>query len=386
MNKSFNTMVEDEFIRIGCIKFFDDKGYGFIIDFLDNAEYYFHKSFLKDDILSNKVVSYKIRKSQRNQDKYEAYDIATLCHYKEEIKEKIDVYQKEIQKIIQLHFPSLLYKYNDTYMDRVKELIDKYDKLIAELCDYVRDFDIEEFLKSYFVKTSFYCSSSTKDWDINSLSYQSYLVEPYTELKSIFKRCVNYEESLVCEYYQSRWYIYQVFDPYVDKISSKSQEIKSTTAYGYDTYFWKDLNKEEIEALIPQITDKWKAEIRQAYNKKDHFNALIQELRSRYYSIKESIPTVIDQGEETTYINTPQFDVTLNYPNGSIRFQTTSYASAKGYGYKITRQINEKKSFIEVRDLSVSDVDYTKLIENTKNMKFKAVELFQDMLLKYQVF
>lgn len=380
-------MIDDELVRIGWIKFLDPKGYGFIIDLLDNSEYYFHKSFLIVDQLSDVVVSYKIRQSQRHQDKYEAYNIAPPFYYKREIIDKFDLYPKEIHEILQLYLPSIMYKENDTYKDSVKEVVNKYDKFIAELRDYVKSFDIEEFLKSYFVKTSFFYSASTKDWDINSLSYESYLIEPYSKLKSIFQRCANYEESLVWEYYQNRWYIYRVFDPYIDKISTKSQEIKSTTAYGYDTGFWNDLNKDEIDAYIPQITEKWKAEVRQTYNKKDHFEELIHQPTNRFSSIIGGVPTVVNQvGEKITYLNTPHFDVTLHYPNGSIQFQTTSYANAKGYGYKITRQINGKKTFIELRDLSVSDIDYKKLIEHTKTMKSEAVEMFQDMLLKYQVF
>lgn len=380
-------MADKELVHIGWIKFLDPKGYGFIVDFLDNSEYYFHKSFLIVDQLSDIVVSYKIRQARHHQDKHEAYNIATPFYYKREIIDKFDIYPKEIQEILHLYLPSTIYKENDAYKESAKELVNKYDRFIAELCDYVRVFDIEDFLKSYFVKTSYFYSASTKDWDINTLSYQSYLVEPYSKLKSIFQRCANYEESLVWEYYQNSWYIYRVFDPYIDDISNKSQEIKSTTAYGYDTSFWKDLNKEEIESLIPQITDKWKDEIRQTYNKKDHFKALIQQPTSRFSSIIGNIPTVVDQiGEGTTHIGTPHFDVTLHFPNGSIQFQTTSYANSKGYGYKITRQINGKKTFIEERDLSVSDIDFIKFIEHTNDMKSKAKEIFQNMIMKYFVF
>lgn len=380
-------MIDNELVRIGYIKFFDDKGYGFIVDFLDNSEYYFKKPFIIEDQLSDIVVSYKIRHSQYHQDKYEAYDIATPFYYKKEILDKFDNYPQEIQEIIHLYLPSIIYKENEAYENRIKELVDKYDLFFAELRDYVKNFDIEEFLKSYFVKTSFFNSASTKDWDVNSLSYESYLAEPYSNLKSIFMRCANYEESLVWEYYQHSWHIYRVFDPYIDHISSKNQTIKSTTAYGYDTSFWRDLNKKEIEAEIPQITDKWKDEIRKTYNKTDHFKTLIQQSTSRFTSIISSIPAAVNQIEgETTWIQTPHFDVTIHFPNGSIQFQTTSYANAKGYGYKITRQINENRSFIKMRDLNIADMDFIRFIEHINAKKSEAMKMFQEMISKHLVF
>ena len=99
-------MADEELIHIGWIKFLDPKGYGFIVDFLDNSEYYFHKSFLIVDQLSDIVVSYKTRQARHHQDKHEAYNIATPFYYKREIIDKFDIYPKEIH----LHHINQLYQ------------------------------------------------------------------------------------------------------------------------------------------------------------------------------------------------------------------------------------------------------------------------------------
>lgn len=397
-------MIDKELVRIGYIKFFEDNRYGFIVDFLDNSEYYFKKSYLIAGKLSDKnfllywkpsldlnqlsdtVVSYKIRKSEFYQDKYEAYDIAPPFHYKKEILDKFDNYPPEIQNIIYLFLPSIIYKEKENYYEIIKELIDKYELLVVELHDYVKNFDIEEFLKSYMVKTEFYYSASTKDWDTNSLFYKNYIIEPYSNLESIYKRCDNYEETLVFNYYETKYCFARVFDLYIDDISQRYQEIKTTTAYGRDRDFWNDLDPEEIKSRIPELTAKWKDEIRQTYNKKSHFTKLLQPLESRFSSIIQEIPTFVNLiNEEKTQIDTPHFTVDIHYPNGCIKFNTTE-SGEHFFGYKARRQFNEQRALIVKTDVRISDIDYINFKKHTINMLTKAKEMFQDMLLKHQDF
>lgn len=402
--------MEEEIIHIGFIKFFNDKGYGFIIDFLDNSEIYFQKTFIVMDKLPDIVVSFKVRKSQKYPDKYDAYDIASLFYYKKEIMANYHLYPKEVQDIITFYLPSIICKEYKGFNSEVETILKKCEALIKDLYDYVNSFDIEEFLKAFFVTTDFYNSASTKDWDINRLSYESYYVEPYSKLESIYRRCVHYDESLVWESHivSQEWYIYKVFDPYISKISSKSERIKRTTAYGYDTSFWNDLNMEEIESKIPEITNKWKSEIRQTYNKRDHIDYLINQIRCRFNTIVKRLPTIIDDKEEmsiyvcgkdgnnnlSTYVCPPQIDVMINCLNGSIHFVGRNnkvygrigYEVGEGYEYCITRQLNGEDDTWRRTIPLVSDDDFTLFRNHFYRMRNKTGEMFSDMIKKYLIF
>lgn len=398
-------MIDKELVHIGLIKFITSKGYGFIIDFLDNSEYYFHKSFIIIDNIQDTVVSFKVRKSHKFASKKEAYGIAHPFYYKGEIIESFSHYSKEIQEVLEYYLPSIICKEHNDFKDEVNNLLTKCEALIQDLYNYVNCFDIEEFLKSYFVKTHFYYSASTKDWDINSLSYKSYYEEPYSKLESIYRRCAHYEESLVWQQADIGLYSYSVFDRYIDDISSKSEQIKSTTAYGYDSDFWKDLNREEIESKIPEITEKWKNEIKQTYNKKDHIVYLINQIKYRFNSRVKRMPTLVDRNCEKTiyvrgkdgnnelsiYICPPRIDVMMNYSDGCIHFVgqhnevygRIGFEVGEGYEYRITRQLKGEEITRSNTISSVSDDDFVLFRKHFYDMRYKTRELFTEMTLKY---
>ena len=378
-------MIDQKLIHFGFIKFISLKGFGFVVDFIDNSEYYFHLSYFEIAELSDIIVTFNIRKSLRHPDKYEAYSLKNPSVRKKELLIQFNSFPKEIQEIISLFIPSILYKTNfDNYYHEVYSLIKKYDSLISEIYNYVKSFDFEKFLNSFYVKTYFYYSASTKDWDINELSYMGYIGEPYIKLKSIYNRCNSYEESLVREYSEiDKCYPY---DDYLDSISYKNQVIKSTTAYGYDRYFWNDLDKDEIESLCPQLAKKWKEEISQTYNKENHFRNLIKKLQSKFNSLIKRIPMLVNsKGELVNYINSPYIDVLIYYPNGETHFQSTYYTdiSYKWGGYKLTRFFNGKKFFTETRDLEVVDSDFIELKNQINYLYSKSNELFRDIVEKY---
>ncbi len=381
--------IDLEKIHIGWIKFQAIDGYGFIVDLVDNSEYFFHVSCLTVNPLPDDIVLFRIRKSKKHAGKYEAYSIAPPSYRKNDVLEIYNSMPDGIKEIIGLQIPSLLYSTNITHQHYVERLLYKYKMLIADLHSYVASFDIEAFINAYYVKTDFYNSASTRDWDWNILSYKGFVGEAYAKPESIYRSCCHYEESLVYEPFQVRQqsFGYNRFDAYLAHISSKSQEIKSTTAYGYDTSFWNDLDKEKIEAKIPEITDMWRAEIRKDYSKEEHMRQLVSQLRNRFAQLYDytALFTYYDGGDATG-VYVPHFDVKLTYTNGSIHIRTTAYANAKGYGYEVTHMLNGKKTTSEKRDLQVVDPDFIYLREYQKETRAKYMKRFDEIIEEYSNF
>ena len=368
-------MIKQEQIHIGWVKYFNTKGYGFIVDFVDNSEYFFRKSTQEMKNLPDYVLIFKTRRSSRYEDKLEAYSLMPPYNCKEKILLNLAFFPKEIQIILSLYLPSTLYKLDSTYyFMKVKELLIKYDLLASELYDYVRKFDLDKYLESYSVKTDFYRSYSTKDWDINMLSYQGVIGEQYCKLQNIYMRCQHYEEPLVWGDFDQHYRAYNSFDIYLESLSKKFQEIKTTEAYGYDRHFWDDIDKDEIEAKIPGIIADWTDKIRSEYKKENHIKCLISHLQSRFAALIKDIPRVIDSyGRRTQYVETPHMDITINYTNASLQFRTTSYVSAKGYGYELTHVSNGKKTCFNYSNMLVYDADFIELKKEVIEIESKAI-------------
>ena len=378
-----------EKIHIGWIKFQSPEGYGFIVDFIDNSEYFFHVSYLTVNPLPDNIVTFKIRKSPKHAGKYEAYSIAHPSCRKNEVLAQYYYLPDSVKEIIDFQIPSLLFSINTSHKYYAERLLYKYKLLIADLHSYVANFDIETFLNAYYVKTDFYNTAWTRDWDWNILSYKGFVGEAYAKPESIYRICTHYEESLVYEPFQvsQRSFGYNRFDAYLDNISSKRQEIKSTKAYGYDTSFWDDLDKEEIEAKIPEITDKWRAEIRKDYSKEKHMRCLVSRLISRFAQLYDDIAlfTYYDGGD-TTNVYASHFDVTLTYPNGSIHIRTTAYAKDKGYKYEVTHILDGKKTTSGTQYLQVVDPDFIYLRTYQEEIRAKYIEKFNEIIEKYSTF
>ena len=303
--------------------------------------------------------------------------------------EHINDYPIETQKIISVYLTDVIYKYNDNVKNKIDELLGKYDALISDLHEYVKSFDLENFLDSYIVETDFFYSASPKDWDWNSLSYKGYIGESYSKLKNIYLRCNHYEESLVWkEYRLDKTFFYgTVFDQYLWDISYKDQEIKTTTAYGRDANFWSDLDRNEIEAFIPQLTEIWKEEIRKTYDRKDHLLKLISQLEGRFSSIVDDLPMVISsEGKEYKRYFPPELNLTITYPNGHILYKIIySYMGYNHYGYELTQQANGRTSHSSGRCLDFP-VDYNESNKILGQIRSKSKEMFKDIVMRYLVF
>jgi len=376
-------------IHIGFIKFIRYEGYGFIVDFLDNSDYYFRKESIMVDKLPDDIVSFKIRKSKRDPNKFEAYAISPLFYNKRKILEHINDYPIEIQKIISVYLTDVIYKYDNNVKSRIDELIGKYDALISELHEYVKNFDLEKFLDSYIVETESFYSASPKDWDWNSLDYVGYIGEPYSNLKSIYKRCNHYEGYLVWDQVplEQNWHMVKVFDTYLFDLSYKSKEIKSTTAYGRVASFCDDLDKADIKSTIPQLTQKWKEEIKESYNRKDHLSQLIRPLEGRFSEMLKNFPMVIDsEGKEYRFYSPPDLNLTITYPNGHISFKIIySYMGYYHYGYDLKQEANGRTSYSSGRCLEYPD-DYIESNKRLDEIKSRSKEMFKDIVKKYLVF
>lgn len=371
-------------IHIGWIKFLSPKGFGFIVDFFDNTDIFFHVSNIERQPLSDDIVAFKVRLSRRKKDCYEAFDIMHPFYHKNELLSQFSLYPKGLQELIRYFIPSLSFSFNDGCHRQIETLLSKYDTIFSNLHDYVSVFDIEDFLKSYYVKIEYYCSASTKDWDINSLDYNSKIGDNYRNLKSIYSRCNPYEESLVHDSRIRHMYLYDVFDYYLADISYKSDNIKTTTAYGSDSSFMNGLDRKDLESMIPQITNKWKNEIRDTYNKKDHFLSLANNLLPIYSSLIDNIPMFIDSsGKEMVYWNGPSCNVSLSFDNGSIHIRSTKYMSAKGYGYELMHTYEGYTTKVEQRDLLEVDSDEKDLISYVEEVKSHSADLFRKQMEKY---
>lgn len=370
-------------VHIGWINITYPKGFGFIVDFDDNKQYFFHNSQIENLPLIDRVIAFKIRKSSKYTDKYEAYGIQHPFYYKNEIVDNFENFSINTQTILGLYIPSMLYSLNDSLTFKLHELKKRYNLLMTDLKNYVDSFDIEDFLSTYSIKIRKYYSASTRDWDINSLDYISVIGEPYCNKKSVYLNCPNYEENLVWEYFQKNWACYREFDPYIMLISSKSHEIISTTAYG-QVYLWDEVDKKKVENDIPKILENWKNDIRTSYNKEAHFNKLIEPLRIRFNKIIDKMPFFINKdGEETSYICTPHFNLSLKFPNAEVLFSTTSYANAKGYGYEFTYFSNGRRNnYFEIRDGQTIDTDFIAL----KNQIFKLKKELKDSFINIITF
>ena len=377
--------IDLEKIHIGWIKFQAIDGYGFIVDLVDNSEYFFHVSNLTVNPLPDDIVSFNIRKSKKHTGKYEAYSIAPPSHRKNEVLEIYYSIPEGVKEIIGLQIPSLLYSTNITHQHYVERLLYKYKMLIADLHSYVASFDIEAFLTAYSVKSKFQYFADARDSNLNSLWYEGCFGEEYTKLKNIYNRCKHYEEDLV---WGQRNCGSSSFDSFIQHIAGfKHQGIKSTWAYGYDRDFWDDIDKDEVEAKIPEITDMWRSEIRKDYSKKEHMRHLVSQLKHRFAQLYDytALFTYYDGGDATG-VYAPHFDVKLTYPNGSIHIRTTAYANAKGYGYEVTHMLNGKKTTSEKRDLQVVDPDFIYLRTYQKETRAKYMEKFNEIIEEYSNF
>lgn len=382
--------IDLEKIHIGWIKFQSVDGYGFIVDLIDNSEYFFHVSYLTVNPLPDDIVAFKVRKSPKHAGKYEAYSIAPPSYRKNDVLEIYNSMPDGIKEIIDHQIPSLLYSTNTTHQYYVERLLYKYKMLIADLHSYVANFDIETFINAYYVKTDFYNSASTRDWDWNILSYEGFVGEEYTKLENIYNRCQHYEEELVWESFQvqQRNCGYSSFDSFIQHIAGfKHQEIKSTRAYGYDRYFWNDINKDEIEAKIPEITDMWRAEIRKDYSKEEHMRHLVSQLKHRFARLYDGIAlfTYYDGGDaRDLYI--PRLDVKLTYPNGSIHIKMTAIMGDTGHGHEVTHLLNGKKAVSSNRNLEIIDPDFIYLRTYQKETRAKYMKRFDEIIEEYSNF
>lgn len=368
-------------IHIGWINIINPKGFGFIVDFSDNEQYFYHKSNIKNLPLSDRIVAFKIRQSRKYPDRYEAYQIQHPFYYKNEILAQFDNFSSNIKTLLGLYIPSMLYSFVNSIEVKLDDIKNRYIRLIRDLKKYVDSFDIEKFLSTYTIKIRKYYSASTRDWDDNSLDYVGVIGEPFCNKESVYLSCPNYEESLVWEYYQKEWACYKVFDSYIVGLSSKSREIISTTAYG-EVYLWDKVDKSQVEHEMPNILEDWKAEIRTAYNKEEHFNHLIEPLRIRFNKIIEEMRFVINQdGEETSYVDTPHFNLSFQFPNAEISFRTTAYMNAKGYGYEFTYFSNGRRNnFFEKRDGQTIDKDFLDLKSKITELKKELKNSFNSLI------
>ena len=371
-----------DIIHIGWIKNLNSKGYGFIVDFFDNNEYFFHSSSIVFRPLPDVIVAFKLRPSSVYQDKLEAYSLMPPFNCKDTIVNQFNLFSDDIKTIVRLLIPSLIYKPIPAE-DKVNSLLHKYGLLIKDLYEYVKNFDLLHFTETISVKTDFYYSASTRDWDINELNYISIIGQEFSELPTIYSRCKHYEDSLIEEYYHKDRIYYKNFDDYLNRISSKYESIKSTRAYGIDRDFWNNLDKASIESQIPIVRNTWIEEIRNSYSQKDHFLKLMEPLKRRFKHLVDALPCFMENGEETSYLGTPHFDIEIPYINGCIKLRTTAYMNAQGYGYELLRFFNCRKSFYEARNRRIIDSDYHAMSEFASVIKNEAKEKFENLVKSY---
>ena len=212
-------------------------------------------------------------------------------------------------------------------------------------------------------------------------------IDKYTKmLKDVNLNSADYTE--FNRIYENLNSITNALDAFTDdSFNAFRARIEEINKMMLDTSFWNDLDKEKIEAKIPEITDMWRSEIRKDYSKKEHMRHLVSQLKHRFAQLYDytALFTYYDGGDATG-VYAPHFDVKLTYPNGSIHIRTTAYANAKGYGYEVTHMLNGKKTTSEKRDLQVVDPDFIYLRTYQKETRAKYMEKFNEIIEEYSNF
>lgn len=376
-----------DYIHLGYIKVISLEEESIIVDLDSNEDVYFKYDYAektyfyreRDEITHFQTGDIVAFRADRKPDgKVIGYDIKHPYRYKDLLKVQIEPNCK-LQNILRLTIPSLYTHINYNIEHDIMQIRMDYDIVFHFLYKYVCEINLDEILDEFNVKTEYTGTSTTRDYDRYWYGYRSVIGEKLRNKISILKSYPNFENNnLTIPYYGDTWHCYSCFDFYLYELLSKSKTIDETESYGTPRKFFESIDRTKLEEGIPGMREIWIKEIKNEYNKVEHFKQLCELIKPKFKEIVKNIPEEAYSMNNCENWSAPSFDITLMYLNGKIQFSTHHYVNY-GPGYDIERTINNKTESC-CTHLRISDVDYRGMRALVNEIKKELMEWFEGLI------